>query len=109
MRSLNETETRELVWILENIPQLAVDDKYRVSLQTAKSKNVSGVPRKFSDGEREAVAEALKYFTDMYGQLLKGYPKGHKSINVIRQRVNVFNALVEKINRLNSGAAQKRQ
>ena len=41
--------------------------------------------------------------------LLKGYPMGHKSINVIRQRVNVFNALVEKINRLNSGAAQKRQ
>lgn len=84
-------------WVLKNISEYSVDERYRVYLNRAKDKDVYDFNKGYSDNEKLAVSEAIKYFTDLYNNLFKGYPKGHKSISGMKRRVECMERAYEKL------------
>lgn len=99
MITLNEAEKRELVWIMDNISELSLAIQFRSDLRTAKNKNIIAFPKEYSDGEKLAVTEAVRYFHELYRGLVEGYPCGNRSIASLKSKIYVLGGLLEKIGR----------
>lgn len=89
-------EYTAIQWIFENVSEMVLDLEYRKPYCRARDK-CSILFRRYSDKEKYAVSEAIEYLCGMYEQLIKGYPKGNKSIQLYKERIEKYRRAQEKL------------
>ena len=83
-------ECQEVDWVMENTSPMCIEEKYREYLRRAVMRGGYRMLKEFTDNEVRAVAKAIEYNVEQLETLIKGYPKGHKSMANIRLRIEIL-------------------
>ena len=85
---------------MENTSPLAIEEKHRRYLRKAIERGGYIVLPMFTDNEVRAVAAVIEYNVELMDRLMKGYPKGHKSVAEIRRRVDILRMAHDRLAKL---------
>ncbi len=85
--TLKEIELIE--WVLNNVSELSLEEKYRKSLTEVRKRPLQQLTA-YTMNELLAIAASLEYFSELYTSSIKGYPSGNRTIRQIKERLDII-------------------
>ena len=95
MSKWNIKEFEIIEWVLKNISELSLDEKYRKNLSDVRKGPVLQLSS-YTPQERSAIAASLDYFCELYTSSIKGYPNGNRTIRQIKARLELLKSAMQK-------------
>ena len=90
-------EYREVCFVLRNTSEISLEEKHRVYLGRARSKEALHFNQSNSDNEKRAIAAALTYHIELAKEIIKGYPKGHNAVIAQSKRILIMEKARKRI------------